>query len=114
VPVVTADSENDSITIPETSRLKNAELVVESNGSKDILFWDLPILPLVVPDPTDRIINTPNAVRLDQVSSDNYDTPHYWDLIAQANFFSLIPGDAKPGTKIRLPSLTRITTTLRP
>ena len=112
--VIQTEDTTDSVTIPETSRLKNAELIKASNGSTDVLFWDLPMVPHVTPDPTDRIIDVPNNKRIDTLSFEEYDTPHYWDLIAQANLFSLLPGDMRPGTKIRMASLTRVTTKLRP
>jgi len=114
VPIAETVAGDKSVNITETSRLKNATLVEASNGSQNVVFWDLPVLPNVVPLSTDQIIDVPNNKRLDQISTDKYGTPHYWDLIAQANFFSLIPGDPRPGTKIRIPSLTRIVTTLRP
>lgn len=102
-----------SVTIYELSRLRKTDWVIESDGSKDVEFWDLPMNSQTKPARDDLLYQVDQRDRIDTVAFNRYGDARLWDVIADINEFSVPPIDFVPGDTIRLPSYQRVILEIR-
>jgi nucleoid-associated protein YgaU len=102
-----------AVFLTRNSRLKYATLVVESNGTEDIEWFDLPRLPRAVPAASDTIYTVTASDSIDGLASDVYGDSILWDLIADINMMWELPQELVPNTIIRIPSKNRALGNLR-
>jgi nucleoid-associated protein YgaU len=88
-------------------------LIVGSNGTKDIEWFDLPRAPEVTPDATDTIYTVTSSDTIDGLADTLYGDPRLWDVIADVNLMRELPQEMTPNTIIRLPSRIRVTRDIR-
>ncbi len=109
----TGQRETIGVAVNEFSRLNYSTLLIASNGTDDIVFWDLPRPTAAEPAESDVIIPVEKLKRIDTLANEVYGDPTLWDVIAEANEMADLPTDMVPGEQIRIPAQSRVVTELR-
>jgi nucleoid-associated protein YgaU len=101
------------VEIRRRSRLAKATLVIASDGTKDVEFWDVALGEAVEPDGTDVLVTVSSTDRLDSIAQTAYGDPRLWDVIGVANGLEIPPLDVKVGDVLRIPGRERVEKVLR-
>jgi len=102
-----------TIEIDPYSRLNFAQLMTGSDGTREVEWWDLPVIRKISPADSDTTLRVENHVRIDRLANDYLNSSILWDVIAEINGFRLLPMALRFGDMIRIPSQIRTMVSIR-